>query len=146
MPRAFEAHATIARSADHVWRILTDWPRASRWMKGIDSLRADGPLAIGTDLVFEARGKRRAARITACEPGRRLILTSTQGAVTADYVYGIEPLDGDRCRVSLVAECRVAGPLAIFGPLLRFAVRRTDGDQITRLAALVDDTPPAAAG
>jgi len=50
--------------------------------------------------------------------------------VTADYAYSCEP-EGDRARVSLIADCSTEGVLlALAGPLLRLVVRRTDGGQI----------------
>ncbi len=139
MPTAFAADALIDRPAEHVWRILTDWPAAPRWMNGVDAMRSDGPTAVGTALTFEARGKARTTRITACQPMRSVTLTSSQGPVMADYTYGIEPVDGDRARVSLVADCRVAGPMRLMGPLVRYAIRKADGAQLAALKAVVEE-------
>ena len=62
-PEAFDDRGI--RSRDHrstvrsmrCGRGLVDWDAAARWMSGVDALRAKGPTAVGTALVFTARGK-----------------------------------------------------------------------------------------
>jgi hypothetical protein len=68
------------------------------------------------------------------EPGRSITLRSQQGGVVADYVYACAP-DGAGTRVSLVADCRMAGPVRLLGPVIRYAIRRADGDQLAAFAA-----------
>lgn len=138
MPIAFVAEESIAEPPDRVWRVLTDWEAAPRWMKGVDRLSADGPNAPGTKLTFHARGEDRGAEIVEYEEGRRLVLRSTQGNVTADYRYELEPAGEGRTDVTLTADCEIRGWLSLFGPLLRFVIRRTDGDQLEGLRVAVE--------
>ena len=56
MKTAFTDEQSIAAPADAVWTRLTDWSSAPNWMPGVESMRADGPLAVGTVLHFVARG------------------------------------------------------------------------------------------
>ena len=88
MTEVFTAEITIDHPVDAVWARLIDWDTAAQWMPGVDALRAQGPTVAGTTLVFTTRGKERAARIAALDPGRSITLRSVQGGVTADYVYG----------------------------------------------------------
>ena len=87
MTEVFAAETTIDRPVDAVWARLIDWDTAARWMSGVDALRAHGPTATGTTLVFTTRGKERTGQIAALDPGRSITLRSIQGGVTADYVY-----------------------------------------------------------
>ena len=138
MTTAFAVQETIERPIEEVWEILTDWDRAPEWMRGIDGFALAGPTDVGSELTFRARGKERTSRITALTPGRSVTLTSTQGRVTAAYRYECEPV-GDATRVSLTADCRTQGPvLAAIAPLLRWAVRRTDGGQLVALRRVAE--------
>ena len=134
MTVAFSSATTIGQPTGPVWDRLVDWDSAAQWMPGVDALRAEGPLAPGTTLVFTARGKERRGSIVAVEPGRSITLRSIQGGVIADYAYDCVD-DGRGTRVSLVADCSVTGPIRLLGPLIRFAIRRADGGQLDAFAA-----------
>ena len=134
MTEVFTAQTTIDRPVDSVWARLVDWDIAARWMPGVDALRAQGPTAIGTTLVFTTRGKQRTGQIGALDPGRSITLRSIQGGVTADYVYTCTPY-GDGTRVSLVADCRMTGPVRLLSPMIRSAIRRADSGQLDAFAA-----------
>ena len=131
MTTAFTASTTVERPAPEVWARLTDWPAASAWMSGVDSVRVSG-----SELTFRARGRDRAGRVEVVEPGRTVVVRSTQGGVTAAYTYTCLP-DGDRTRVTLTADCRAGGVWRPFG-LLRAAIRRADGGQLTALKRVVE--------
>ena len=135
---AFEVEERVARPPQVVWDRLTDWASAPLWMAGIDAMQARGPTAVGTTLVFTARGKQRPSEITRVEDGRSVTLTSRQGPVTAAYTYRCEP-DGDGTRIGLVADCQIRGPLRLLAPLLRWAVARTDGGQMRALKQVLED-------
>ena len=80
------------------------------------------------------RGKQRTGQIGALDPGRSITLRSIQGGVTADYVYTCTPY-GDGTRVSLVADCRMTGPVRLLSPMIRSAIRRADSGQLDAFAA-----------
>lgn len=138
MKNAFVAEQTIKRPSDEVWAALTDWKNAHNWMPGIDSLRSEGDLAVGTRLTFRARGKDRPSEIAALDPGRSLTLRSKQGRVTADYTYEVEPAEHEASRVTLTAACEAGGPFSVIAPLLRLAMRRTDSKQLDELKSMVE--------
>lgn len=131
MTRAFAARRTVDRPAEEVWRRLTDWERAAGWL-GVDAIAADGPTEPGTRLTFTTRGKQYVSEITAVQPGRSVTLRSTQGGVTADYRYTVEP-DGAGSAVTLDADVRTRGPWTLLAPVIRAAIRRTDSGQLGRL-------------
>ena len=134
MTEVFTAEVTIGRPLGAVWARLIDWDNAARWMPGVEALRAHGPTATGTTLVFITRGKERTGQIAALDPGRSITLRSIQGGVTADYVYTCASR-GDGTRVSLVADCRMTGPVRLLGPVIRSAIRRADSGQLNAFAA-----------
>jgi hypothetical protein len=68
MTEVFTADTTIDRPVDVVWARLIDWDSATRWMPGVDALRAQGPTKIGTTLIFTTRGKERTGQIAAPQP------------------------------------------------------------------------------
>ena len=133
MAQAFSVTREIDRPAEEVWAELTDWDRAAGWL-GVESIRAEGPTAVGTVLVFRARGKDRRSEIAALEPGRSITLRSRQGGVTADYTYTVEPA-GSGSRASLTADVRTAGIWSLLGPVIRGAIRKQDAGQLEALAA-----------
>jgi hypothetical protein len=98
----------------------------------VDSVRVSG-----SELTFRARGRDRAGRVEVVEPGRTVVVRSTQGGVTAAYTYTCVP-DGDRTRVILTADCRAGGVWRPFGGLLRAAIRRADGGQLANLKRVVE--------
>ena len=134
MTTAFAARATVGQPVAAVWARLVDWDTADRWMPGVDAVRAQGPVAAGSTVVFTARGKERLATIAALEPGRCLTLRSVQGGVTADYTYECVA-QGPDTSLSLVAECSMTGPVRLLGPVIRYAIRRADAGQLDLFAA-----------
>lgn len=131
MTVAFSSARTIDRPVGEVWRQLTDWNRAARWL-GVDSIHADGPPALGTAVIFRTRGRERRSQIVSLDPGRSVTLRSRQGGVVADYTYSVRA-DGDRSRVTLVADVRTSRAWALLGPLIRAAIRRADAGQLDAL-------------
>lgn len=140
MTRAFTAATTIDQPVGVVWDRLVDWETADRWMPGVDAMRVEGRTAAGAIVVFTARGKERLGRIEALEPGRSVTLRSSQGGVSADYVYECVT-HGRGTRVSLVADCSTTGYLRLLGPFIRYAIRRADGSQLDEFAATFAPTP-----
>jgi carbon monoxide dehydrogenase subunit G len=134
MTEAFAAETTIDRPVDAVWARLIDWDAAARWMSGVDALRAQGPTAAGTTLLFTARGKERTGQIAALDEGRSITLRSSHCGVTANYMYACAQYGGGT-RVSLVADYRICGPMRLLGPVIRSAVRKADRGQLDSFAA-----------
>lgn len=137
MRRAFERTTTIDAGPDEVWRTLVDWEAAPRWMGGVEAIAVDGPTAVGAQVTFTARGRERHSEIVEVEPGRRVVLRSTQGPVTADYTYEVAG-DAPATTVTLLADCAVAGPMTVLAPLLRRAMARTDRDQLDHLRDVLE--------
>lgn len=140
MTDIFQASERIERPVGDVWGVLTDWGRAPQWMKGVESMHAEGASAQGTTVVFAARGQERTSTIEAWTPPRRLVLTSRQGGMTARYEYRCEP-EGGATRVTLHATCEARGPVwRLLTPLIRAAIRRSDAGQVAALKRVVESS------
>lgn len=137
MPQAFSDTQTIQASPSEVWATLTDWSTASRWMPGVSDMRSAGDMGVGTELTFSARGKSRSSTVTALEPGRRITMSSAVPGVLADYTYSLEPA-GNATTVSLVADVETRGPMKLVGRVIRSAIAKEDGVQLTRLKAFIE--------
>lgn len=131
MTQAFTVSRELDSPPGTVWEQLTDWDRAAEWL-GVDSIHAEGPTAVGTTLVFRARGKDRRSEIVDLDPGRSITLLSRQGGVTADYVYTVEPT-GSGSRATLTADVRTGGLWSLLGPVIRAAIRKEDAGQLDAL-------------
>ncbi len=139
MTRTLSVEEEIHKPADEVWKALTDWPNAHRWMPGVEAMTAEGDTAAGTKLTFRARGAERSSEIVHCDAGKSVVLRSVQGGVTADYRYEVHDVDGRATRVTLVADCQVTGLLLrVVSPLLRIAIRMSDGKQLRLLKAMIE--------
>lgn len=139
MANGFTVKEIISSSPDKVWRTLTDFNHAHKWMRSIDRMSrpADGVLEIGTILKFRSRGKDRETRVTALEPGRKLALTSTQGGVTATYEYLLAPA-GDGTEITLNAACEATGVWKLVHPLIVVAMKAADSTQLSNLKAMIE--------
>jgi uncharacterized protein YndB with AHSA1/START domain len=135
--QAFETETVINRPVAEVWRELTDWESAPRWMAGIDTMRSDAGTTVGATVTFHARGKVRTSTISAVEPGRSVTLDSVQGGVTARYRYHLDP-SGDTTTARLTADVAAAGLWAPLGPIVRAAIRRADAGQLNALRGVLE--------
>lgn len=138
MTNAFTDEQTIAAPPDAVWARLTDWRAAPHWMPGVESMDADGPLTVGSVLRFTARGKPRTSTVTAVDPGRSLTLQSLVGGVTADYIYTVQSTDAAGTTVRLEALIGTRGVMTLLAPVIRSAIAKEDGVQLTRLKAWIE--------
>lgn len=136
MAQLFEVSEKIDRPLEEVWRYLSDPSLYASWMPGIEEGYVQGgkQLALGSTIVFVARGAKRSSQIIAFEPQKKISLRSTQGPITATYDYTLS-INGDEILVSLVADCSARGWGVLIAPLVRVLVRRADRDQLVHLKA-----------
>ena len=139
MAQTFAVDEVIQRPAPQVWEALTDWTNAHRWMPGIEGITTEGETAEGTKLTFRARGADRTSTIVQCDVGRLIVLRSVQGGVTADYTYEVHEQGEGSAQVTLGANCQITGLWwSLVSPLLRIAIRFSDGKQLRLLKAMVE--------
>ncbi|MEZ0446292.1 SRPBCC family protein [Cellulomonas sp. ICMP 17802] len=136
MALAIDTTTTVAAPQDAVWRALTDWSLAHRWMPGVTTMR--GPLEPGAVVTFTVRGADRTAVVEVLDPPRALALLSRSGPVTAVYTYTLAARPGGTT-LRLVADVVVRGALRPMAPVIRRSIAKEDGVQPERLRALVEE-------
>ncbi len=67
-----------------------------------------------------------------------MTLRSVQGAVTADYVYSVDPVADEASRVTLTADVTTSGGMKVLAPLIRSAIAKADRGQLARFKAFVE--------
>ncbi len=137
----FEVSETIPQPLEAVWAFASDLSRAPQWMNGVDSMRIEGggPVEQGSELVFVARGAERGSSVAKWEPSRCFALRSVQGGVTATYTYTFEADGQGSTRATLEGGCEFRGAMKLMGPLIGWAIKKTDGGQLRDLAAAMKD-------
>ena len=131
MSKGFQSSEYIGAPVEDVWRALTEWQQAHKWMNGIESMRGPDRRDIepGSKVTFRARGADRESTITVWSPPKQLVLCSRQGGVTAVYEYTCSP-EGEGARLTLQASCEMRGSgWRLIGPLIRYLMKRTDSGQ-----------------
>ncbi len=127
---------TIIVNADleEVWEYFIELEEnGSSWMNGISSLEKVTPGGVeeGTRYVFESRGKQLSTTITSYRPMDTVTLTSQQGNFRADYIYTFTR-DENTTDMSLKANCEASGLMKIMSPLIKVAIKKSDGDQLKK--------------
>lgn len=144
MSRGFSVSAIIDRPQDEVWSYMTDLVNTPQWMAAIVAMEplGGGPAGPGArySVHSTAGGRRveRQAEICLWEPMAGFALRSEEGGISAVYEYRCAPSNGGT-RVSLHANCTARGWLwRLLHPLIVRMMRRTDGDQLERLKAVLE--------
>ena len=90
-----------------VWEVLTDVERWSEWTETVTSVRRldDGPLRSGSRAkIDQPKIPETEYVVTELAPGRSFTWVATGPGVTTTAGHLLEPLDGDRTRVTLSVE------------------------------------------
>ena len=93
-------------------------------------------------MANRARGAERESQVSALDEGKRLVLTSTQGGVTAIYDYRLVPT-ANGTQITLDAACNATGWWKLVHPLIAFAMKKADSPQLARLKSVVENNNEA---
>ena len=134
----------IDRPADEVFRFVSELPNNPRWQRGMRACRwtSDPPHGVGSTYEQEARflGKdvRNSFRVTALDPGRRIIFESTGGSFPLAVTRTVAPLGAGRCRFTEAVEGDARGYYRVADPVLQLLVRASIKRDLPRLKALLE--------
>lgn len=136
MTRGFHVAEQIDARPEEVWSALTDFTNARRWMNGVEEMvqETSGALGLGTRFRFRSRGHVHHTVVTEFVPGQKIALTSTQGGITATYIYSVLPSDRGST-ITLNATCTAKGYWKLVHPLIAYAMKRADSRQLANLTA-----------
>lgn len=115
-----QVSVVVDAAPEQVWAVLADVEHWPSWTPTMTSVRRLDGGPFGADSAVEVRQPklpRNVWRVTRFEPGRRFEWASRAPGVTTRADHRIEPLEGDRSRVTLAIE--LSGALA---PLLTMVV------------------------
>jgi len=80
----------IAAPPAKVWELLIDAPSWPSWCPQIESVKAPGPLAIGTRFIWKSGGMTIHSEVHLLEPDRRLSWTGTASPARAIHVWELK--------------------------------------------------------
>ena len=134
----------IRRPCAEVAAYAGDPGNAPEWYENISSVewRTPPPVAVGSRIAFVASflGRRLAYtyEVTDLEPGRRLVMRTTEGPFPMETTYTWQPLDAAATRMSLRNRGRPTGFPGLLAPFMTAAVRRANRKDLARLRELLE--------
>ena len=144
MPVDVTVETVIDRPPDVVATFAGDPTNAPRWYVNIKSVawRTQPPVDIGSRMDFVARFLGRSLSYTYevvdHEPGRRLVMRTTDGPMAMETIYTWEPVGHDRTRMTLRNRGNPSGFARITAPVMERAMKRATTRDLTRLKALLE--------
>ncbi|PBC76015.1 polyketide cyclase/dehydrase/lipid transport protein [Streptomyces sp. TLI_235] len=136
----------IAAPCERVAAYAADPSQVPEWYENIDSVtwQTPPPVAAGSRIAFTARflGRRLAYtyEVTVYEPGRRLVMRTSQGPFPMETTYTWEPYGEDTAhtRMTLRNRGEPSGFASLAAPAMSAAMRRAQSKDLARLKALLE--------
>ena len=134
----------IRRPVEVVAGYAGDPGNAPEWYANIRTVswRTPPPLAVGSqlDLVAHFLGRRLAHtyEVVELEPGRRLVMRTSDGPFPTETAYTWEAADDGATRRTLRHRGRPSGFASVAAPAMAAATRRADTADLARLGALLE--------
>lgn len=144
MPVDVTVETVIDRPPDVVATFAGDPTNAPHWYVNIKSVawRTQPPIDIGSRIDFVARFLGRSLSYTYevvdHEPGRRLVMRTTDGPMAMETTYTWEPVGHDRTRMTLRNRGNPSGFARVTAPVMERAMQRATTKDLTRLKALLE--------
>ncbi len=134
----------IALPCEQVAAFADDPTNAPRWYANIRSVtwQTPPPVKVGSRMDFVARFLGRTLAYTyevaELEPGRRLVMRTSQGPFPMETPYTFEPVDATHTRMRLRNRGEPSGFAAVAGPAMAAAMRRANAKDLARLKQLLE--------
>jgi len=139
-----EASVIIERPVEEVWKFISDWSNAPKWMPSALEVKqtSAGPLDVGTTL--QSRWSTRllslgASRVTEYEPGRKITLetTSPQMIRGSRQSFGLENVEG-KTKLNSAMETKINGFYRLVGPLLIGRLRKSNEVLVSNVKRILE--------
>ena len=134
----------IARPADDVFAVISDFSRNPEWQGGMRSAEwtSEPPVAVGStyDQVarFLGRDVITSFEVVAHEPGRSITIESRQSSFPITVTRSVEPIDETHTRVVADFDGRPGRFFGLLGPLLQRLAERSVREDYARLKELLE--------
>lgn len=137
-------HIAIHRPRDEVAAFAADPSNATAWYKNIKSVEWDTPppAVVGSRVRFVARFLGRTLEYTyeirTLEPGRRLVMSTSEGPFPMETTYEWDDDGSDGTRMSLRNRGDPRGFAKVSAPIMARAMRHANEADLRRLKALLE--------
>lgn len=134
----------IERPISQVAGYAADPDNAPRWYVNIKRVewKTLPPLRVGSDIAFVAEFLRRRLvytyRVTAFEPGRRLVMATAEGPFPMETTYEWESVANDGTRMRLRNRGIASGFSALVAPFMAGWIRRANRKDLRRLKEILE--------
>jgi uncharacterized membrane protein len=140
----------IDRSIDDVWRFMTDFSNLPQWEENRADWKqtSEGPIDSGTTFQISSQPSigrpfgweiKSNLRITEFEPNRKFATEATSGFLEGTKIsYLMEPVEGDKTRLSRVTEFRFHGLAKLMRPFQAPLARRDGGVEISNVKRILE--------
>lgn len=135
----------IARPADEVFTFFSDASNNPKWQDGMVSCEwtSEPPIGVGSAYQQEARFMGRAVTssfvVTGFEPGRLIVIETTESTFPIRVERSVDPLDESSCQVSaLITGGPDSGILKLLTPLMRGRAQKSVDADYDRLVQLLE--------
>jgi uncharacterized membrane protein len=143
-----QVETIIGRPAEDVAAFAGDPTNAPQWYSNIRTVRWLTPPPVGAgsrmDFVAQFLGRRLSYtyEVVESEPGRRLVMRTTDGPFPMQTTYTWEPADGSGTRMTLRNRGNPAGFFRFAAPVVHRAMRRAMTKDLARLKVLLEAGRP----
>ena len=153
MTRVEGKGVVIDRSVDDVWRFMTDISNMPQWEENQADWKqtSEGPIDSGTTFQIISRPSigrpfgwemKTNLRITEFEPNRKFATEATSGFLEGTKIsYLMEPVEGDKTRLSRVTEFRFHGLARLMQPFQAPLARRDGEVEISGVKRILESQP-----
>jgi uncharacterized membrane protein len=138
---------TINRPVDRVASYAADPSNAPEWYVNIRSAewKTPPPPAVGSRVAFEARFLGRALaytyEIVELEPGKRLVMRTSEGPFPMETSYSWSPSTGGATTMTLRNRGEPRGFSKAVAPFMAAAIRRANAKDLARLKSILESGP-----
>ena len=136
-----EATATIDRTAEVVWRFLTDLANTPMWDPGVLEVTqtSSGPVGVGTTIQSKhPKNRVLNARAVEYEPNHKFTLEFTSGPIRGTKVsYSIEPIEG-KTKLTRTFDLKFSGAYKLVGPFIARGARRDSGAEVNNVKRILE--------
>jgi uncharacterized membrane protein len=134
-----EKTVEIARPLRMVYDQWTQFEEFPRFMEGVEEVEQLDDRTLRWKARIAGRTREWTAEIVHQEPDEAIAWRHTSGAVNSGVVT-FQPIDGERCRVTLALEYDPKGFVEKAGDILGVVARRVEGD-LERFKQFVEERP-----
>ena len=145
MPVDVVTQIVVRRPRDQVAAFAADPANATAWYKNIKSVEWETapPAAVGSRVRFVARFLGRTLEYTyeirALDPGRRLVMSTSEGPFPMETSYEWSDADAGATRMTLRNRGEPTGFAKVSAPLMALAMRRANEADLRRLKERLED-------